>query len=435
MTSNNGNSDGKKRTRSFLEEIQQLRANADKGREPELIASRMGTRMYSMAALLERILAAFIAEHSGGTEAFYEADTESRRLKLLLGTVDYVLAVESIQIADDDKAELIRRAYTELFTYGPLDDLFADENITTISLEGQNKVSVRYGHGELVRLDPIFEDEAHLRKIISRLLLDSGAELRPDVPLIEAGLPVNGRPVSVNIVAPPVTIALSVDIRVHPLQPPSLADMVDSDFMTAQAADFLQALVWSPHGFVIVGDTESGKTTLLTVLAMEMLVRESEEMISVERAGELRLPEGAEQLVVQWPNKEQDAITFGEQISIALEKVPACILLDEVRSDEPESIAPLLSNEDVPRQIWSFRGPSDSKRLASALGMLARRSDMSQSEAMVQALYHRLPFVITVRRRQNTIQLYGISEWQFPEKAKYPQLCRVDGNGTGKVWN
>jgi hypothetical protein len=101
------------------------------------------------------------------------------------------------------------------------------------------------------------------------------------------------------------------------------------------------------------------------------------------------------------------------------------IALDEVRADEAHAVAPLLADEVVPRQLWAFRGPADSKRLVSALGMLARRSDTTQGETLVRRLYERLPFIITVRRRKNMIQVQSVGEWQFPPTAEYPDFIEL----------
>ncbi|MCZ2096413.1 MAG: hypothetical protein LC121_09145, partial [Anaerolineae bacterium] len=137
-----------------------LRPNADRGREPKLVPGRMGTRMYSMAALLERIEDAFRDEYSDAI--LREAGTPQQRMKLILETTNYVLAVESIQASADDKAELIRRIYSRLYGYGPLDALFLDERVTTIALNGADRAAVRYGHDELTDLPPLFDDDAHL---------------------------------------------------------------------------------------------------------------------------------------------------------------------------------------------------------------------------------------------------------------------------------
>lgn len=415
--------------KKLLDEIRRLRTDADKGREPELLNSRLGTRRYSVAALLERITDQFISEHGGGSEALQTATTEADRLKLILGTVDYVLSVESIQIDQKDKAEIIRRVYTELFTYGPLDDLFADENITTITIEGADKAAVRRGHSDLEPLGILFDNENHLKRIIKRLLLDSGAELDEDNPIIETGLQVNGRRISVNIATPPVTFFTSVDIRLHPKERPTLTGMVEAGLMSEDAALLLEAIARSPHGVVIVGEPESGKTIMLGMLAS--LMQTCENVTAVERAGELLLPEDVERLQVQW--QADKPRTFSDQIQTALatNKVE-CMLLDEIRTDEAQAVRPLLAEDDVPRQLWAFRGPAHTTRLLSALGMLARRSTLEpgERETLVRNLYERLPFVITLRRRPGHLQLHSISAWQFSTPdADYPDLIELMNQG------
>ncbi len=394
------------------------RTDADKGREPEMLSSHLGTRRYSMSALVERIVLAFNTEHGEESPAYQEAVTHNQRLKLLRDTVSYVLSVESIQLSAEDKGNVIARAFSELFGYGPLDPFFDDDRVTTIALDGMDKVAVRYGHGEFQSVGPLFDDMYHFLQVIGRLLKHAGAELRENQPYIETGLAVRGRPVSMSLVTLSVAAELSADIRVHPRTLPTLDQLVEAGFLTKEAATFLRALVRSPHGFMVVGESESGKTILLSVLAQ--MLPQGDGVISVERAGELRLPAGAQCLKVQWPVGEQSGTTFGEQLGAALEQNPQCIILDEVRADEPETIAPLLASAEAPRQIWGFRGPANSKRLRSALGMLAQRANTEQGEALAQALYKRLPFVITVTRGGGNIHLQGISEWQFQPGSDYP---------------
>jgi Flp pilus assembly CpaF family ATPase len=398
-------------------DIEDFRIDADKGREPQFVAGQLGSRWLSQAAVVEHIEAAFVDEYEN-SPALREADSPTKKLKLLLDTANHIFAVESLDLSADDKAELISKAYSNLFGYGPLDRLLLDERVTTISLDGPDKASVRYGHGELESLGPIFQDERHFRRIIGRLLMDAGAELRDDQPYIETGLLVDERPVCVNLIAPPVAFQLGIDIRVHPKTLPTADQLISNGFMTEQAVTLLKALVESQHGFIVVGEPESGKTTLLSVLLRWL--PQPDKAISVERAGELRLPTGAQRLMTRWPVADSPGITFGEQIGYALEEQPACIILDEVRSDEPLTIAPLLAMDNAPRQIWSFRGAVFAKRLQSALGMLARRADFGQGEEMVRALHERLPFVITILRSNGQLRLWSIGEWQFKDGSGYP---------------
>jgi Flp pilus assembly CpaF family ATPase len=407
------------------------RLDADKGREPELISGQLGSRWISLNALVERIESTFVEEHGDDSPELLEADTSTKRLKLVLATVDYVLAVESVQVSMEEKADIINRVYSNLFGYGPLDALFLDERVTTISLDGADKASVRYGHGELQSLGPIFQSEDHLRRTVKRLLMDAGAELRDDQPYIEVGLLVDERPICVNLVAPPISYQLGLDIRVHPKALPAAGDLIMAGFMTSQAVELLKAIVQSSHGLLIVGDPESGKTTLLSVLSRWL--PDPEKVVAVERANELRLPPGVTRLATKWPVGGQQPVSFGEQIGHALEQKSACLLLDEVRSDEPQTISPLLQMPDAPRQLWSFRGTIFAKRLQSALGMLARRADVEQGEDLVQALYRRLPFVIAVNRVNSALRLWSIGEWQFKHSADYPTYTLLMHTENGEL--
>ncbi len=395
-------------------------------RVPKFVSGRPG-RMVSWKGLIERVVEEFRLEHGNNeTEALRAAQTSAQRRGLVREAALYIFGVESVQLSPAEQAQIIGAAYSELFGYGALDKLFADEQVTTIALEGSDHVAVRYGAGaEFTTEEPIFDDIHHLRRILRRLLQHAGADLRQELPVIEVGLMVEERPVSVSVAMPPYSPELAADIRVHPRKPPTLAELAEADFLDESGRQLVEAITRSAHGFVIVGQPESGKTTLLNAL-LPLLPANS--LMSVERAGELRLPQEAARLIPIWPGGSENPISFGGQIRAALDDPPQTLLLDEVRSDEPETIAPLLADEAGFRQIWSFRGAIDPMRVRSALGMLARRANPAQPEAAVQQLYQRLPFVMTVGRRGGRLQLRGIAEWQDrgAEYAEYIPLWQAE---------
>ncbi len=385
----------------------------DEGREPEFVESLPG-RMVSVKGLVERIKQQFYDEHGDGTSgAFQEADTEAKRRGLVRDVTEYVLGVESVQLGRSERATVLARACSEIFSYGPLDELLRDERVTTLALEGTEKIAVRYGPAaSLQPLDPLFDDTPHMEQILKRLLRDAGTELRRDVPIIEVGLTVDDRRVCVSLAVPPFVSELAADIRVHPKNAPTLDDLIADDFLNEKAAQLLKAIVQSDAGFMIVGDTESAKTTLLSALLMHL--PEPDNALSVERASELALPSEMKRVSVQWPREDDPGITFAEQVQQALKTPPPCLILDEVRADEPQAIAPLLREADMPRLIWSVRGSADPRRIRSSLGMLARMADSTQPEAMVYNLYERLPFLLIMQRRRGLLRLREIAEWQFP---------------------
>lgn len=402
---------------------------------PQFVTSREGRRQISIAALVERIADQFHAENTPDDSAVRAAQTRATRAKLLMPVVDYVLTVESAAPDEDTKGEIVQRAYSAIFGFGPLDTYLNDPDITTISIEGKDDLSVRYGHDDLQSTNPIFNDEDHLKTIAGRLLKSAGAALREDMPIVEAGFQSEGgRFVSLSVVAPPVTFALNLDIRLHPLDAPTLTGLVERGTLTEQAVTLLRAIIQSEHGFMVVGQPESGKTMTLSALLAEL--PNPEHAVAVERTGELHLPDAITRATVQWANGVGlDGISFGEQIvAQAEEETYQTIILDEVRADEPEGIAPLLAEDDPPRQVWSFRGPPDSQRLYNALAMLARRATAGQDENVVSHLFRRLPFVISMRRRAGRIELREIGEWHYPKTANAaqyrPLLTMTDGETT-----
>lgn len=409
-----------------------LERNADKGREPEFLATNRG-RQISINALVERVIHQFIAEHGERDSSdAQQAVTETERIKLVKASAEYVIAVESIAITNAEKADIIRRVYAEMFDYGLLSQLFDDPTITTITLEGSEKVAVRHGHGELIPHTPLFDDESHYQRIIRRLLEDAGVKSGIDAPIIETGFTVNQRRISLNIIQPPATILTTVDIRLHPPQALMLDELAQTWEIPPDAIALLQKIARSPHGVIIVGEAETGKTTLLNAL----IAQTDGKIVAVERSGEMRLPATAERLTVQWDDRNSG---FADLIQPAIEQTPDLITIDEVRADESASIAPLLTEPNIPRLVWTFRGATDNKRLAVSLGMLARRASPAHGEEIVKALYERLPFVITVRRRQGRLQLMSIAEWQFQAGQEYPDYVELMAQGwegietTGKL--
>ncbi|MCS6834631.1 MAG: ATPase, T2SS/T4P/T4SS family [Anaerolineae bacterium] len=380
--------------------------------QTKFVPSKTG-RTISYRGLLERIVEQFSAEYGEDHPALLEADNDAKRRALLKPVADYVFAVEAVALSLEEQAQFLRAACSELFTYGGLDALLNDPRVTTISLEGAEKVSVRYRPGEeLQTLAPIFEDGPQARRMIAKLVRHAGAELRPDIPVMEVGLMVGERPVNVNVAVPPYVSEISADIRVHPAVPPTLADFVAQGYIDERAAVFLHALACSEHGVLVVGDTESGKTTLLGALAQA--IPEHGRTALVERSAVLRLPGQVVRYAVRWPHGQDQGQTFAECIRDAVESRPKLLVLDEIRGEDAEAIAPLLG-EDVPqRQIWAFRGSPEARRIRSALGMLARMADRAAPEAAVYALHERLPFVVILKRRRGDIRLIELGEWVWP---------------------
>src|SRR6185437_14553566 len=106
---------------------------------------------------------------------------------------------------------------------------------------------------------------AHLMRIIEKIVSRVGRRVDESSPMVDARLPDGSR---VNAVIPPVSIDGPIlSIRRFGRDPITGADMVKKLTMTEGMLQLLEACVTSRLNIVISGGTGAGKTTLLNVLS------------------------------------------------------------------------------------------------------------------------------------------------------------------------
>jgi xanthine/CO dehydrogenase XdhC/CoxF family maturation factor len=239
-------------------------------------------------------------------------------------------------------------------------------------------------------------------------VLATGGAAFSSSPFVEMGVVLAGRAARVGLIAPPVSLDYSLEIRLHPHTPITLADL-DARFgaVPPDAAHLLTAILAAGHGLLIVGDVGLGKTTLAGALAHTLPADAS--IYAVERAAEMYLPPYVARRV---PVLSTPGTTFTDEIQRALDETPAWLLVDEIRGDESAAVHAALTREDAPRYLWVFRGASQPDRLRSALGMVIRKHDPAIDQQIIHsALARRLPFVAAFKRFGSTPRLHVIAEW------------------------
>lgn len=377
----------------------------DPPRLSPVVPGRAGRVRYSLDALRERIERQFYDETAHRADILAELDGPEAQRALVREVMDYVLAVEGVRLAPADRAALLDAAHRHLFTFGPLDDLLADETITEVTIDGPDRIHVRRGAGSLVRVPAAFEDGAHLARVLARLLAAAGAALTPDAPLVEVGATLAGRRARIAAVGPPVSAGISATIRLHPREPLPLDALVPPG-----AADLLRAILAAGHGLLIVGDGGTGKTTLAGALIAALSA--DARLATVERAAELPLPADAARHVPA----PDDPDGLAEAVRAALDESPVWLAIDELRGGDSVAAWEALSHPDAPRALWLLRGDPSPERLRGALLMLLRRANPSVDEAALHRLVaDRLPFVAGLRVVEGVPRLTLVAEWALDE--------------------
>ena len=245
--------------------------------------------------------------------------------------VERLLEEEMVVINDAERKTLTRDIQNEMLGFGPLEPLLEDPTVSDILVNTHKQVYVER-RGRLELTDVTFTDDAHLMKIIDKIVSRVGRRIDESSPMVDARLPDGSR---VNAIIPPLAIDGPVmSIRRFSADPLRLADLVSYGSMTADMAEVLQGLGKAKVNILISGGTGSGKTTMLNVISG--FISHSERVVTVEDAAELQLQQPhVVRLETRPPNIEgKGEVTQRALVRNALRMRPDRIILGEVRGAE-----------------------------------------------------------------------------------------------------
>ena len=234
-----------------------------------------------------------------------------------------------LAIADRDR--LLQEIADDTLGHGPIEPLLQDDSISEVMVNGPNDVWVERS-GKLHKTPVRFNDEHHLRRIINKIVAQIGRRIDESSPMVDARLPDGSR---VNAVLPPLSlIGPLLTIRKFSKTRWDLQGLVAIGSLTQQAKEFLDAAVAAELNMLIAGGTGSGKTTLLN--ALSSAISESERIITIEDAAELRLDQAhVLRLEARPKNVEgQGEIPIRELVKNSLRMRPDRIIVGEVRGSE-----------------------------------------------------------------------------------------------------
>ena len=177
-----------------------------------------------------------------------------------------------------------------------------------------------------------FKDEAHLLRIINKIVSAVGRRVDESHPLCDARLLDGSR---VNVAVRPIGVdGPLVSIRKFSKKPFNLNKLVEIGAIKPQMAELLAAAVKSRITTIISGGTGSGKTTMLN--ALSAFISDKERLITIEDAAELQLQQPhVARMETRPPNIEgKGEIRQRELVKNALRMRPERIILGECRGEE-----------------------------------------------------------------------------------------------------
>ena len=224
-----------------------------------------------------------------------------------------------------------QEVFDELTGLGPLEPLLKDPTISDILINTHEKVYVER-RGKLELMPVKFKDEAHILRIVNKIVGAVGRRVDESQPMVDARLADGSR---INVAVRPIAVdGPLVSIRKFSEKPYDLQKLMSFGALSDRMTELLAMCVQSRLTILISGGTGSGKTTLLN--ALSAYIDDSERLITIEDAAELRLQQPhVGRLETRPPNIEgRGEIRQRELVKNALRMRPDRIILGEVRGEE-----------------------------------------------------------------------------------------------------
>jgi pilus assembly protein CpaF len=214
-----------------------------------------------------------------------------------------------------------------------------------------------------------FGSNAHLMKIIDRIVSRMGRRVDESSPMVDARLPDGSR---VNAIIPPLALdGPLLSIRRFAVVPLKVDDLIRLKTLTPLMADILAGLVKAKVNILISGGTGSGKTTLLNVLSANIPV--GERVVTIEDAAELQMQQPhVVRLETRPPNIEgKGEITQRALVRNSLRMRPDRIVIGEVRGAEAlDMLQAMNTGHDGSMTTIHANTPRDAlTRLENMIGM------------------------------------------------------------------
>ena len=235
------------------------------------------------------------------------------------------------QIVGDTKEEVVAHVVDDVTGHGPIEPLLRDPSISEVMVNAPDEVYYERD-GIIYESDIVFRDQAHINRVVDRIVASIGRHVDEASPMVDARLQDGSR---VNVIIPPlVPKSPVVTIRKFRGDRYTIDDLIKIGTVPEGMAQLLEASVTAKLNIVISGGTGTGKTTLLN--ALSAFIPERERIVTVEDPIELKLQQrhviSAEARPASIEGRGE--VTQRALVRNALRMRPDRIIVGEVRGPE-----------------------------------------------------------------------------------------------------
>jgi pilus assembly protein CpaF len=329
----------------------------------------------------------------------------------VFAVIQGVVAQIKTPLTAAERETVAREILDEVYGFGPLEPLLQDPTVSDILVNGAKEVYVER-RGMLEETKVMFKDDAHLMRVINKIVSAIGRRVDASSPMVDARLADGSR---VNVIVPPLAIdGPHLSIRRFGHIPVTEADLLANETLTIPMLGLLKAAVAARLNIIISGGTGAGKTTLLNVLSGYISAKER--IVTIEDSAELQLKQRhVVRLECRPPNPDGKGAVQARQLVInSLRMRPNRIIVGEVRGEEAlDMLQAMNTGHDGSMTTIHANSPRDALARMETMAMMSNlnlpeKAIRKQVSSAVSLIVQIARFTDGTRRLTHITELTGM---------------------------
>src|SRR6266513_2375991 len=132
----------------------------------------------------------------------FTTETNENLNERVLREVTEQLALDRTPLTREERRRIVREITDDILGYGPLEPLLRDDTVTEVMVNNFDRIFIER-EGRLEKSSATFADNAHLLRIIDKIVSQVGRRIDESSPMVDARLPDGSR---VNAIIPPLSL-------------------------------------------------------------------------------------------------------------------------------------------------------------------------------------------------------------------------------------
>jgi len=288
--------------------------------------------------------------------------------ELLRGLIFQAYEIANGELGQGEPA-FLNEIFEYATDYGDMDKFFDDPQVSEIMVNGPNQIFIEK-EGKLILTDAKYESELQLRLAINHIINPFGRYVNYRHPMVDAHLKDGSR---INAVIPPVAQQGScLSIRRFLKDKLAVQDLIDKGSITQGMADFIAVCVAARLNIIVAGNTSSGKTTFLNILARS--IPDHERIVTIEDSIELQMMQTHKiSLEARPPDYNGEGqVTIRDLVKNSLRMRPDRIIVGEIRGGEAlDMLQAMNTGHDGSMTTVHSNGPRDTLSRLETMTLMA----------------------------------------------------------------